>query len=83
MVKIEPKACPFCSAATDPVQMNSRHYNNRTERDYYLECEECDLLIGYDIGDDYHVSRVRDLYGDITCKFSTKKEALDFWNNRA
>lgn len=79
----ENKPCPFCGSDEDPVQTNSRSFTGRrTEYDYYLECETCELLIGYDIGTNYHDNQMRELYGDVQCKFSTKQEALNFWNNR-
>lgn len=83
MVNEEIKPCPFCGSDEDPVETNSRHYNSSpTQYDYYLECEGCDLLIGYDIGDDYYATQMKSMYGDISCKFSTKTEALNFWNER-
>lgn len=70
--------CPFCGSKEDPVKRNSRTYHNvgeiYEEVDYYLECDKCSLIIGTDM--------IYDEYGDKFCDFSTREEAIKFWNDR-
>ena len=67
--------CPFCGCDSNPVKKNSRVFNDHTEVDYYLECDDCELIIGND--------REYDQWGDNFCDYKTPEEALAFWNKRS
>lgn len=74
--------CPFCGHVGDPVKENMRTFypivngktKERVERDYYLECDGCGLILGNDM----HY----DQWGDNICEYSTREEALKVWNTR-
>lgn len=73
------KPCPFCGSKKDPIVESNRIFYpvgkpKETETDYYIECEDCNLTIGKDQNPNE--------YGDRYNDFSSKEEALEFWNNR-
>ncbi len=73
------KPCPFCGATDNPVKQNIRTFYPvgkpmENEYDYFLECDNCNLTIGFD-----HDS---DQWGDRYNDFSTEEEALEIWNKR-